>query len=70
MDSQFWRGTLGEANKRYSTQEPKGEITLLIEGKANSVNNVPSNDQLELELKELISKGHSLSMVGIVLKLL
>ncbi|CAL9755130.1 unnamed protein product [Musa acuminata subsp. burmannicoides] len=62
VHEEFWRGTLGEANKRYSTQEPKGEITLLIEGKANSVNNVPSNDQLELELKELISKGHSLSM--------
>ncbi|KAG1334135.1 putative ribosomal RNA small subunit methyltransferase I [Cocos nucifera] len=62
LHEEFWRGTLGEANKIFSTQQPRGEITLLIEGKAKSVAEVPSDDQLELELRELISNGHSISM--------
>lgn len=61
---------MGEAKKICSTQQPKGEITLLIEGKMTSDENEPNDDQLELELKEFISKGHSLSVVGIVLLLL
>ncbi|XP_042388500.1 ribosomal RNA small subunit methyltransferase I-like isoform X2 [Zingiber officinale] len=62
IHEEFWRGTLGEANKICSTQQPKGEITLLIEGKMASDENELTDDQLELELKELISKGHSLSV--------
>ncbi|XP_008775433.2 ribosomal RNA small subunit methyltransferase I [Phoenix dactylifera] len=62
LHEEFWRGTLGEANKIFSTQQPRGEITLLIEGKAKSVAEVPADDQLELELRELISNGHSISM--------
>ncbi|KAE9458614.1 hypothetical protein C3L33_09489, partial [Rhododendron williamsianum] len=56
----FWRGTLGEAKEAFSTRQPKGEITFLIEGKANVVE-TPSESQLENELRELISVGHSLS---------
>lgn len=60
---QFWRGNLGEACKAFSAQQPKGEITLLIDGKEKSADEAPSEDHLELELRELISSGHSLSMV-------
>ncbi|KAA8528686.1 hypothetical protein F0562_036041 [Nyssa sinensis] len=60
LHEEFWRGTLKEAKETYSTQQPKGEITLLIEGKAIMVE-TPSESQLENELRELISRGHSLS---------
>lgn len=54
---------LGEAKEAFSTRQPKGEITLLIEGKASKTIESPSETQLENELRELISEGHSLSMV-------
>lgn len=63
MPRQFWRGTLGEAKGAFSSHQPKGEITFLIEGKAICVVEAPSEAQLENELRELISKGHSLSSV-------
>lgn len=63
MPHQFWRGTLGEAKEMYSTHQPKGEITLLIEGKTKSTVETPSECQLEDELRNLISSGHSLSTV-------
>ncbi|KAK1310349.1 hypothetical protein QJS10_CPA08g00153 [Acorus calamus] len=62
LHEEFWRGTLGEAKEVFSTRQPKGEITLLIEGKAHSVIEMPSEVQLEHELRELVSSGHSLSM--------
>ncbi|XP_044474535.1 ribosomal RNA small subunit methyltransferase I [Mangifera indica] len=62
IHEQFWRGTLGEAKDAFSTQQPKGEITLLVEGKAICAVEAPSEDQLENELRELISSGHNLSM--------
>lgn len=65
--NQFWRGTLGEAKEIFSDHQPKGEITLLIEGKMNSLVEPPSESQLENELRDLISTGHSLSMVLTVL---
>lgn len=43
--------------------QPKGEITLLIEGKRESRVETPTESQLEEELRELISNGHSLSTV-------
>lgn len=67
VSQQFWRGTLGEAKEVFSTHQPKGEITLLIEGKANCIDETPSECHLEKELSDLISSGHSLSMVMISL---
>nr|XP_012571540.1 uncharacterized protein LOC101515441 isoform X2 [Cicer arietinum] len=58
---EFWRGTLGEANKVFSIRQPKGELTILIEGQANSKVEPPSDIQLESELRELIENGESLS---------
>lgn len=60
---QFWRGTLGEAKEAFSSHQPKGEITVLVEGKAICVVETPSEDQLEKELRGLLSAGHNLSMV-------
>jgi 16S rRNA (cytidine1402-2'-O)-methyltransferase len=63
VPNQFWRGTLGEAKVRFLNQQPKGEMTLLIEGRTNCLVETPSEDQLEHELGELISRGHTLSTV-------
>ncbi|WVZ58975.1 hypothetical protein U9M48_009190 [Paspalum notatum var. saurae] len=57
----FWRGTLGEANQVFASRQPKGEITVLIEGKLISVDDAPSEEFLEHELRELTAKGHTLS---------
>lgn len=62
---QFWRGTLGEANRIFSSRHPKGEITVIVEGKEKSVAETPSESELEHELRSLVSNGHSISMVFI-----
>lgn len=61
MHEEFWRGTLGEAKTAFLDRQPKGEITFLIEGKTTCEVENQSEDQLENELGELISNGHSLS---------
>ncbi|XP_077243021.1 tetrapyrrole (Corrin/Porphyrin) Methylase isoform X2 [Tasmannia lanceolata] len=62
LHEEFWRGTLGEAIEEFSIRHPKGEITLLIEGNTNNTADIPSEAQLEHELRDTISSGHSLSM--------
>ncbi|CAL5368342.1 unnamed protein product [Camellia sinensis] len=61
IHEEFWCGTLEEAKGAFLTRQPKGEITFLIEGKANCVVEAPSESQLENELRELISGGQCLS---------
>nr|AAV64189.1 hypothetical protein F9002 [Zea mays] len=61
IHEEFWRGTLGEANEAFATRQPKGEITVLIEGKLISDDEIPSEDFLEHELRELTAKGYTLS---------
>ncbi|GKB59780.1 ribosomal RNA small subunit methyltransferase I isoform X1 [Tanacetum coccineum] len=61
IHEEFWRGTLGEAKSAFLERQPKGEITFLIEGKPICEVETPSEGQLENELKELISNGHTLS---------
>ncbi|CAJ2643014.1 ribosomal RNA small subunit methyltransferase I isoform X1 [Trifolium pratense] len=58
---EFWRGTLDEATKVFSIRQTKGELTILIEGQANSKVEPPSDIELENELRELIENGESLS---------
>lgn len=67
MPTQFWRATLGEAKEALKMHQPKGEITVLIEGKAIGTVETPSEDQLEKELRGLISNGHNLSTVNTTL---
>ncbi|KAK4390720.1 Ribosomal RNA small subunit methyltransferase I [Sesamum angolense] len=62
LHEEFWRGTIGEAKEAFTAHQPRGEITLLIEGVKVSEGETFSESQLENELGELISKGHSLSM--------
>ncbi|KAK9713890.1 hypothetical protein RND81_06G057500 [Saponaria officinalis] len=62
IHEEFWRGTLREAKEAFSIRLPKGEITLLVEGKAKCIDEPPPDSQIEDELRDLISNGHSLSM--------
>ncbi|GMH17478.1 hypothetical protein Nepgr_019319 [Nepenthes gracilis] len=64
IHEEFWRGTLGEAKEAFLVRKPKGEITVLIEGKANCVIETPLESQIEDELRELITGGNSISMVA------
>ncbi|CAF2318074.1 BnaA10g28220D [Brassica napus] len=61
LHEEFWRGSLGEAKQEFLIRQPKGEITLLIEGKEETKAENPTESQLEQELAVLISDGHSLS---------
>uniref|UniRef100_A0A1J3HVJ1 Ribosomal RNA small subunit methyltransferase I n=2 Tax=Noccaea caerulescens TaxID=107243 RepID=A0A1J3HVJ1_NOCCA len=61
LHEEFWRGSLGDAKKEFLIRQPKGEITLLIEGKEETKPENPTESQLEEELRVLISDGHSLS---------
>ncbi|XP_054818869.1 uncharacterized protein LOC129318234 [Prosopis cineraria] len=62
LHEEFWRGALGEAKKAFSLHQPKGELTILIEGRTKSKVEPPSEIQLENEMRDLISQGESLSM--------
>ncbi|XP_015902592.3 uncharacterized protein LOC107435483 isoform X4 [Ziziphus jujuba] len=61
VHEEFWRGTLEEAKEAFASRQPKGEITLLIQGKENPTVETPSESELENELRNLIYNGHSLS---------
>ncbi|KAK7283381.1 hypothetical protein RIF29_12852 [Crotalaria pallida] len=61
LHEEFWRGTLCEAKEAFSTRHPKGELTILIEGQADTKVEPPSDIQLENDLRELIASGESLS---------
>ncbi|KAJ7966803.1 Ribosomal RNA small subunit methyltransferase I [Quillaja saponaria] len=63
LHEEFWRGTLGEAKQTFSMRPPKGELTILIEGRENRKVESPSEVELENELRDLISSGQSISMV-------
>jgi len=56
---EFWRGTAKEAAQHFSAENPKGEITLLIEGAADAGNWDKATVQAALESK--IDEGLSLS---------
>ncbi|XP_068650182.1 uncharacterized protein [Aristolochia californica] len=62
LHEEFWRGTLREAKEAFSSHQPKGEITFLIEGKTDFDADIPSETEIENDLRNLVSEGHSLSM--------
>ncbi|GAB2225136.1 hypothetical protein Droror1_Dr00005924 [Drosera rotundifolia] len=62
IHEEFWRGTLREAKEAFLLRQPKGEITVLVEGNPDSETESPPESQIEDELRSLITSGHSLSM--------
>eukprot|EP01018_Ginkgo_biloba_P021895 Gb_29354 [translate_table: standard] len=61
LHEEFWRGTLEEARSEFSQRDPKGEITLLIQGHENDPTKAPTEEELECQLQDLVSNGHSIS---------
>lgn len=56
----FWRGTVQNAVTHYHSNEPKGEFTLVLAGRAVS-KNLPTETELRAELQELLTQGWSKS---------
>lgn len=61
LHEEFWRGTLAEAKSEFSQRNLKGEITLVIEGSEDNSAEAPTEAELESQLQDLFSNGHSLS---------
>ncbi|XP_020961809.1 uncharacterized protein LOC107607567 isoform X3 [Arachis ipaensis] len=57
LHEEFWRGTVREAKEVFLMRQPKGELTILIEGQTSSKVEPPSDSELEDELRELIASG-------------
>ena len=66
VHEEFWRGTLSEAAAEFESRQPRGEITLCIEGSGgddaglivNGVNR-STGEGLEAALKEMMDAGTS-----------
>jgi 16S rRNA (cytidine1402-2'-O)-methyltransferase len=66
VHEEFWRGTLSEAVAEFKSRQPRGEITLCIEGSGgddaglivNGVNR-STGEGLEAALKEMMDAGTS-----------
>ncbi|KAG0554000.1 hypothetical protein KC19_12G055000 [Ceratodon purpureus] len=57
---EFWRGTLEQAQKEFEERNPRGEMTLVIEGLSESAaNELPSEEDVKLELRTLLDAGVS-----------
>ena len=64
MCFQFWRGTLKQAQREFEERNPRGEMTLVIEGLAESAaNELPSEEDVKIELRVLLNAGVSPSEV-------
>jgi 16S rRNA (cytidine1402-2'-O)-methyltransferase len=59
----FWRGTVALAIAHYSTQEPRGEFTLVVAG-ANLSQPILSEVALKAELQALLAQGLSRSQAS------
>lgn len=61
LHEEFWKGTLAEAKVEFAQRNPKGEITLLIQGFEDQSAESPAETELESQLEDLFSNGHRLS---------
>ena len=63
VHEEFWRGTLSEAIAEFETRQPRGEITLVVEGSSGAKGEKESDRStgagLELALKEMMDAGTS-----------
>lgn len=63
LHEEFWRGTLGGAIEHYSTQDPKGEYTVIVAG-AEVEAIVLSEETLKQEMLTLLQEGQSRSSIS------
>lgn len=63
IHEEFFRGTISEARERYTSQEPRGEFTLIIAG-AGEVNSKWTKTQVMDALQEMHEQGIAPSKVA------
>ncbi|XP_073386864.1 uncharacterized protein [Physcomitrium patens] len=57
---EFWRGTLQQARKEFEERNPRGEMTLVIEGLSESAaDELPTEEDVKAELRALLDSGVS-----------
>lgn len=61
LHENFWRGTIEDALKYHENHQPKGEYTLIIQGKSAEIKLELSVAEIKSELGELLTKGMSKS---------
>ena len=63
LHEQFWRGRIFEAIAHYTSEEPKGEFTLVVAG-ASAGMAVLSDEELKAELLQIMREGVSRSQAS------
>lgn len=63
LHEEFWRGTVNTAIAHYTTQEPKGEFTVIVSG-AEPTEVLLTEDVLKAELLALLQQGISRSQAS------
>lgn len=63
LHEQFWRGRIFEAIAHYTSEEPKGEFTLVVAG-ASAEMAVLSDEELKAELLQIMREGVSRSQAS------
>lgn len=63
LHEEIYRGMLSDALVHFSEQAPRGEFTLVVEGKTNPVEGW-SRDKLVAELKEHLERGGTVSQIA------
>lgn len=61
---EIWRGRLAEAIAHFTTQPPRGEFTLVIEGRPPETLEPPSEEELKQRLQDLLQAGLSRSQAS------
>lgn len=63
LHEEIYRGTLRDAITHFSEQAPRGEFTLVVEGKISPVE-VWSQDRLVGELEARLARGEKISLIA------
>ena len=64
LHEEFWRGTLTEAIAYYQQVTPKGEFTVIVQGKVTAKEQNLSENVLKAELTQLLASGMSRSQAS------
>jgi 16S rRNA (cytidine1402-2'-O)-methyltransferase len=64
LHEEFWRGTIAEAIAVYSTRQPKGEFTIIVEGAEISSTIIMTEEEIKVEIQQLMQQGISRSQAS------
>ncbi|KAH7429710.1 hypothetical protein KP509_09G062500 [Ceratopteris richardii] len=61
VHEEFWRGTLEEALSEFSNRNPRGEITLVVQGWQKAYSQELTDEDIKHELEIALANGFSMS---------